>query len=807
MVEKYEPVIPEKHWQTGKWTNISSICKFNNENVILNQQGSPIKIDEHYFFVRDELGEHKSIFGDRLTKKSFDSYSMMWNVKKNQYDWKDLFESNLKPVRRWLIDNVEVPMNKVPLNKFYFDIENDMSLDVDNTPKPITSISTFSNKLMRVVNFIWREDFEPRVEKFGENEYLINKESNKYCPYPVSVRYYNNEYDMLSDFLEMTEQVRADLYLHWSGNYFDFPYLINRSHKLGLDPDKLSLYGVKLDYDDYTKKLKLEMQGSFSLDMLDGYKLMTANDLNSYSLKNCANDILGETKLEIELKDAWRIDPEALMRYNTQDTLLLIDIDDAIGMVDFFDEKRRSVGCEWDDVFLNSKLLDVWFIRKAKAQGFHLPDPKYGFNKGGFIGAFVVDPISGLYEWVLALDLSSLYPNIIIQFNISNETIIEGIDYDIDIGMIKLQDKGLPNYKKPREKVGFLPMTIEELQVVRKNYKKKMYSFDPKSIEYKLWDNKQFVTKSTINSIYGVLGYDKFRLYDKRLAESVTVMGQEVIKWSGDIIRKEGYEVVYGDTDSTYVKVQAKTMEEAVEIGKKLRDKINASYTEFVQKFGCDENTNLEMEFEAVMKKMFIAGDAKGKGLKKRYAYEQVWKDGKENYSIGFKGFEVVRSNASPVTKKVQKELFRILFDDNIEKQDKKKIFETWLNDFKKNLREMKYNYDFFTIPQTIKQRLQDYKITNPSIRSAEYANTHMNTNITVDTKIRLLYLKGLTNMTHTNEICYTDEKDFKEWLEENNIELLIDWDLMIEKLIDDKISNIYKNLKWADVGQNTLPF
>lgn len=800
MVYKYEEVEPKFDIESGKWDNIAITAKFSNDKVVINNK-KIVPIKQHYFFVRDEFGKHISIFGDRLSKKKFDTYSQMYNEKTNKHHFRDVFEGNIKPVRRWFLDNVNVPMTKVPLNMLFFDIETDMGLDTINTNKPITTIATFSNKLMKFVQFIWREDFEEKIEKYEEHEFITNIDTGETCPYPVSVYYFNTEYDMMNKFMDFCENIKPHLYLGWNSNYFDFPYIINRCALIGIDYQKLALYGVKLKENEFTKKLDLEMNGSFSFDMLEAYKDMTANDLDSYKLNDCAIEILGETKHEIQLKDAWHNNPEALIRYNIQDVKLLLDINDRTGMIDFFDEKRLTIGCEWEDIFLNSKLIDVWFLRKAKAKGIVLPDPKYGFQSEPFEGAFVGEPEAGIYDWIIAEDLASLYPNIIIQFNISPDTMIEGFcDHTIDLKRHKL-----PMYMGRRVKVGFVPETIEDLQQLRKQYKKERNKYDEGTTEYKIWDNKQFTTKSLINTIYGALGYPKFRLFDRRLAESVTIMGKQIIQHSNKVIEEAGYKVIYNDTDSSYIKINVDNLDDAVKIGKDLRDKINDSYDVFVKEYGCEKNTNLEMEFESVYKKFFVAGDAKGVGLKKRYAYEQVYKDGKESHKIGFKGLDVVRSNASPVTKSVQKKFFEILFDDEID--NKKQTFEKWLSQFKKDLKELKFSYNYFAIPQTINQRLSDYKVTNPQVRGSEYSNTNCGTNIGMGSKVKLIYLSGIVGSPDTAEICYEDENDFKNWIEDNNIQLLIDWKAMIEKQIDDKIKNLYTTVKWASVGQNVLPF
>lgn len=801
MVEKYE--VPELIYdeKTGKYDNVVMISSIGKDRIVLNNFHI-IDIDKYYFYAIDKNGDYKSIFGQPLKKLEFNNYYQMYKIMKQKYLPQQVLESNLKLERRFLVDKVKIPLSKTPINKLYFDIETDFCLDFRTSPKPITSISTFSNKLMRFVVFVWRSDLEKKVLRFEKGEFTINKETGDKAKYPVSVYVFDNEFEMIEKYLEFVDNIRPHLQLGWNSNGFDFPYIINRCINLGLDYKKLALGGVIMRENDMTKKYDIILNGSYPFDMLEIYRKITANELDSYKLNTCAKDILGEdnVKLEVNLKDIWRTDWKTLVRYNIQDVNLLIDIDDSVGMVDLYDERRRIIGCDWYDLLNNTKLLDVWFLRKAKDSEIVLPDPNYGGFNEQYIGAYVMDPIAGVYKWVIGLDLSSLYPNIIIQFNLSPETIDT-------LGEIQLVKEKLQNFKSQSEQLGFVPQTIDELQKMRKKTREKMKNFEKGSNEYKILDNIQFTQKGVVNSIYGALGYPNFRLYNRDVATAITTMGQKIIQHTKEIIEGEGFKVIYADTDSNYVETGATCLEEAVEIGNKLRDVVNKSYDSFVQKYGCEKNIALNIEFESVSKDIYFAG-VKGKtGTKKRYAYHQVWADGEEYDKVAFKGFEIVRSDAPKITKEVQKKFFEILFDEKINDNNKKQLFETWLKQFKQDLKDMKYSYNYFATPQTIKKRLNEYKVTNPFIRGADYANRFCDTNIDVDSKVRLIYLEGITNTPHTNEICYDDEYDFKMWLEENNVELIIDWKKIFEAFIDSKVRSLYSALAWSEIGQKTLPF
>jgi len=803
-MEKFVEVKPT--FLNGKYDHISTIGRFNNGNLVLNGN-TEVKVNDFYFYVENENGNYKSMYGKNLSKINNNSFIEKKN-NKWKYNQNDVYEGNLDDTKRWLIDNVNVPMSKVSLNKMYFDIETDMSLDVENAPKPVTAICCFSNKIMKFIVFSWRYDFEDELKiiNYDKNEFVINKETDEKSEYPVKVMIFNDERKMMIKFIEFCKDMKAHLYLGWNNDWYDNVYLYNRCLKhLNLGDEFKSHFGIFGCENNWNKKFNnyyFQMNGSFSLDMLQGYKKMSLGNLNSYSLKNCSKEILGDSKNEIELKNAWRKDFNSLIRYNVKDVKLLLDIDDKIGVTEFFDSKRRSIGCDWDNLFQNSKSIDVWFLRKAKQQNIVLPDPNYSFsynNKDNkFSGAFVFNPIAGLYRWVVVLDLASLYPSIIQQFNLSPETIDP-------LGKIQTFNLEIPNYKRQDELLGFVPQTIGELQLIRKSIKKEMWKYDEESDEYKILNANQNVQKFLINSIYGVLGYNGCRIYNKEVAESVTTLGREIIGHTIKFIENKGHKVIYGDTDSTYVQINSTNLDDVIEIGNKLKDEINESYNDFVKQYGCVKNTNLEIEFEQVNRIMFIAGDGKGKGAKKRYVYAQEYKDGVKHKKVGFKGFEVVRSNASEVSKKVQIKLFEFLFDENNSKSQAKELFENWLRKFKQDLQDLKYPYSYIGIPQTLNKNTEDYKVTNPFVRATDYSNKYLDTSIGIDTKLKILYIKSIKGSPDTDSLIFQDEEDFIRTLNEKNIEFVIDWKLMFNKLIEDKIKNIYKELKWAKMGQETI--
>ena len=239
------------------------------------------------------------------------------------------------------------------------------------------------------------------------------------------------------------------------------------------------------------------IKGRFVVDMLHFYKRLTQSKLSSYKLK----DIVKEENLGIDydyipknFKKEWQETPEKIIDYNKKDVESIVKLEEVVKPIGFHKALADFIGCEIDETDYNSKIIDFYLLKKAKEKGIVLPTKKQG-EKSSYKGAVVLDPVKGLHKNVLVFDFASLYPNIMLSFNLSPETKNkEGIKVN---GISWSKDRG------------FIPSIISELFSYRYAIKKERDKYEPGSRDYELYDNKQTAVKFIINSLYGYFGFSE----------------------------------------------------------------------------------------------------------------------------------------------------------------------------------------------------------------------------------------------------------------------------------------------------------
>jgi DNA polymerase I len=282
-------------------------------------------------------------------------------------------------------------------------------------------------------------------------------------------------------------------------------------------------------------------------------------------------------------------------------------------------------------------------------------------------------------------------------------------------------------------------------------------------------------------SYYGVAGYPRFRLYDREMGSAVTATGRAVIEHTRDVVEDEGYEVVYGDTDSTLVEVGDGTLDELVERGEALERTVNGSYDEFaVEEFNAHEH-RWEIEFEKLYRRFFQAG------RKKRYAGHLVWKEGKEVDDVDITGFEYKRSDVAQVTKEVQQEVIGMILDgagfDDV---------SGYVREVVDRFKSGGYGYDEVGVPGGIGKKLDSYDTDTAQVTGAKYANEHLGTNFTSGSKPKRLYIKRVKgDYPPTDVVCF-------EYAEQVPDEFEVDWDKMLEKTVRNPTERILEALGWS---------
>ena len=416
------------------------------------------------------------------------------------------------------------------------------------------------------------------------------------------VIYHNctNEANLLMKFIKYWRTESFDIITGWNVNSFDITYLCNRIDKImGEDEHKKLSPWNQSDVREFTsqgyqKNMVFNLYGVNVLDYLELYRKHTFVNQESYRLDHIANVELGKGKLDYSeygnLHTLYRQDYAKFLEYNVQDAVLVEELEEKLGLIELVQAMSYNAKCNYNDTFGMVKYWETIIYNFLKEQGIQTPPQKLktGNDKmKPIIGAYVKEPLVGGHNWVVSFDLNSLYPHIIMQYNISPEKMVKEYKEDVsidrllnkqvDISYLKQQNNTVcPNGTKfKRDRQGFLPELMEKFYDERKAWKKKMieYQIERESCKdakrrreldtlIKRANNNQMVRKIALNSAYGALANQYFAFFSIDLAEAITTSGQLIIQWSertiNDFMNKTlGTEdedfVIAMDTDSVYI--------------------------------------------------------------------------------------------------------------------------------------------------------------------------------------------------------------------------------------------------------------
>jgi len=397
------------------------------------------------------------------------------------------------------------------------------------------------------------------------------------------------EEHLLLEFVNDWSMNYPDIITGWNSRFFDIPYLVNRIVKiLGQKmANKLSPWGWykenEINLLGNRKQQIFELVGISSIDYMDVYKKFIYINQESYSLNHVAYAELGEKKLDYSeyssLHELYKTNFQKFVDYNVRDVVLLERLEEKLKLLEMIISLAYMAKCNFNDVFSPVKMWDCIIFNHLKDQQIVVPPKKHETKLEAYEGAYVKDPQIGRHKWVASFDLNSLYPHLIMQYNISPETLVgmhteSGLvdallDKEVDIDFLKEKNLTMtPNGSLyTRKKQGFLPALMEKMYTDRVKYKDLMIAEQKKgkaadTNKLAQYHNMQINLKIALNSAYGALGNQWFRFYDVRNAEAVSVAGQLSIRWAeravnqylNKILETENDDyVLASDTDSLYV--------------------------------------------------------------------------------------------------------------------------------------------------------------------------------------------------------------------------------------------------------------
>ena len=512
-----------------------------------------------------------------------------------------------------------------------------------------------------------------------------------------------------------------DVVTGWNTKGFDIPYLVNRTRKvLGEDSvKKWSIWGL---VSSRTVRGKMGMKdvetydlaGVAQLDYYDLFRKFTLNTLGqqeSYRLDHIANVVLGENKLSYEehgnLHTLYKNDHQKFIEYNIKDVELVDKLEQKLGLITLAMTMAYRGGVNYEECLGTTGIWDSILYRLLNKQKIAVPY-KEEKPKSDFAGGYVKDPKVGLHNWVTSFDLNSLYPMIIVQYNMSPETVINGlVDTNVE-RMLRRETKTDPDYalapsgvRFSREKEGVIPSIIRQYYAERKLIKRDMldaqqeYEKTPtKALSNKIatLNNSQMSIKILMNSLYGALGNRWFRYFDQRVAESITLAGQLSIKWAeravnfemNSLLKTDEKDYVIAiDTDSLYINMEDLVTKFSPKDPVKFLDKICSEHFEKVLVKSYKELAHYTNAFKNRMEMgREVIADRAIWCAKKRYILNVHNNEGVQYAEPKLKimGIEAVKSSTPMVVRDKMKEMFHILVKGT--EEEVQKFIRNFRNDF-----------------------------------------------------------------------------------------------------------------------------
>ncbi|KAF7775330.1 DNA polymerase II [Pseudoalteromonas citrea] len=475
------------------------------------------------------------------------------------------------------------------------------------------------------------------------------------------IEWVEDEVALLVTLMAKVKSLDPDIIIGWNIIEFDCVVLAERANALGIDlvlgRDQEPIHIYKGNY------VRVLISGRAVIDGIDTLKNATYH-FASFRLSEVSQQVLGRGKL-IEQNDRleeivrqFNEDKQSLAEYNIQDCRLVLEIFNKLKLLDFAVARTRLTGLELERMGGSVAAFTNLYLPLLHRSGYVAPNlGEHGLSFDS-PGGYVMESTPGLFKNVIVLDFKSLYPSIIRTFLIDPLGLIKGLanPYDAVSGF---------NGGAFSRSEHHLPDLVDRLLLARQQAKA---DSDPMLSQ---------AIKIIMNSFYGVLGSTGCRFYDPRLASSITLRGHEIMQQTKVWIEEQGYDVIYGDTDSTFVCLPpAWNASRCNEVGKHLTDFINNAWQAY-----CAEHFNLqsylEIEFETHYSPFFLPTlRGEQKGSKKRYV-GQVEREGKQE--LIYKGMETVRSDWTKVAQNYQRDLFTAFFQN----RDVLQITERYVNRIK----------------------------------------------------------------------------------------------------------------------------
>ena len=658
----------------------------------------------------------------------------------------------------------------------------------------------------------------------------------------VTYHYCPTEYDLLNNFINYWMQDVPDVITGWNIQLYDIPYICKRLRRVHGEKlmKRMSPWGLCSEGEVHIMgrtHTTFDVGGVTQLDYLDLYKKFTYKAQESYRLDYIAKVELGQQKLDHSefdtFKDFYTKGWQKFIEYNIIDVELVDRLEDKMKLIELALTMAYDAKVNYNDVFYQVRMWDTIIYNYLKKRNIVIPPKNRSSKSEKYAGAYVKEPKPGRYDWVVNFDLNSLYPHLIMQYNISPETLCEARHPSVTVDRLLSEQEVIEgeyavcaNGAQYRKDVrGFLPELMDKMYGDRVVFKKKMiqakkdYEKKPsKALEKEIarCNNIQMAKKISLNSAYGAIGNQYFRYYKLANAEAITLSGQVSIRWIENkmnaylnkILKTEDVDyVIASDTDSIYLNLGP-----LVEVVYKDREKDVESIVSFLNKV-CEMEFEkyIESSYETLAKyvnaydqKMFMKREnIADRGIwtaKKRYILN-VWDSEGVRYEepkLKMMGIEAVKSSTPAPCRTMIKDALKIMMNGTEED------VIHYIDECRKKFKSLPP--EDISFPRSA-SNVEKYKAhstiyakgTPIHIRGAllfnHYVKKHKLDNkyslIQNGEKIKFCYLKK-PNIIHENIISFI--QDFPH---EIGLDKYIDYDLQFEKSFLEPLKIILDAIGW----------
>ena len=749
-----------------------------------------------------------------------------------QYEFVDNFQvfGNERFIYQYISD-------KYPQDEVKFDISKIRLYTMDIETKSENGFPDVESADQEMLLISMQNYNTKEIITWGQGPFKL-KQGNHYY------KQFNNEFDLLNDFISWWMKNTPDIVTGWNIQMFDIPYLAKRLYRVLGDKvaRRLSPWGLCSPKELYIKgrrHIVYDIGGITQLDYLDLYKKFTYTNQESYRLDHIANVELGQKKLDHSefdtFKDFYTKGWQKFVEYNIIDVELVDRLEDKMKLIELAVTMALDAKVNFVDVFYQVRMWDTIIYNYLKQRNIVIPPKARSDKDAKYAGAYVKEPIPGKYDWVVSFDLNSLYPHLIMQYNISPETLLEQKHPTVTVDKILNEELTFEMYQDNaicangamfrKDVRGFLPELMEKMYNERVIFKKRMitakkkYEKTPtKNLEKEIarCNNIQMAKKISLNSAYGAIGNQYFRYYKLANAEAITLSGQVSIRWIENkmndflnkILKTEGKDyVIASDTDSIYLHLGP-----LVDVIYKDKEKDSESIVSFIDTI-CEKTLEpfidqsykeLAEYVNAYDQKMFMKREnIADRGIwtaKKRYILN-VWNSEGVQYhepKLKMMGIEAVKSSTPAPCREMIKDALKLMMngteDDVIQ----------FIENSRKKFRRLPPEEIAF--PRSVSD-VNKYKSSNMiyikgtpiHVRGAllfnYYIKKHNLTNkyslIGNGEKIKFCYLKK-PNKLHENVISFI--QDFPKEL---GIDKYVDHDLQFDKSFLEPLRIILDSIGW----------